>query len=146
MPNNMRLHKLLFCLAILVFAVGCGDKQRLRGKITFSDDGSPLTQGMIFFATDDFLSRADILPNGSYTVGSTGKSDGIPYGEYSVYIAGADNIEFSTNPTTGEQREKRTPLIDPKYQFAETSGLKFTANGKTKRFDILVDRPKKGKK
>jgi hypothetical protein len=32
-------------------------------------------------------------------------------------------------------------LIDEKYRKSETSGLTFTADGKTKRFDITVERP-----
>ena len=40
----------------------------------------------------------------------------------------------------GTRVERRRALIDSKYQSADTSGLSFTVDGTTRRFDIPVDR------
>ena len=127
-------------LVVLIAFTGCSDKQSLKGKITFSDDGSPLPVGEITFATSTCIARGNINADGSYAVGSTGKRDGIPKGEYQVYIVGAENVKVTFDK--GVQKSNRTPLIDAKYASAETSGLTFTADGTTRRFDIQVDRPK----
>jgi len=39
-----------FLSMILLALTGCGDKVALSGKVTYSDDGSPLPIGTVFFA------------------------------------------------------------------------------------------------
>ena len=125
---------------VLCIALGCSGKQPLGGKVTFSDDGSPLTKGAVFFTTATFVAQGDIKPDGTYTVGSLDLDDGIPPGEYKVYIAGADDVTYKD---LGDRKvEVRKSLIDTKYRSSEDSGLTFTVDGTTKRFDIQVDRAK----
>ena len=133
----------LLCVIILAVTIGCSQKQSLHGTITFSDDGSPVPTGAIFFTTPTFEAMGAIKKDGTYTVSSTGTNDGIPKGQtYAVTIT-ADEVELTRNADGSVAGEKRTRLIDPKYMNKDTSGLTFTADGKAKKFDIKVDRPQK---
>jgi len=118
--------------------VGCSSNVPLSGKVTF-DDGEPVTFGTVFFVTPSTVSQAGIQKDGSYTVGSSSVADGMPKGEYQVYLV----VEEVTSKVVGGQTQNTyTSLIAPKYTKAETSELKFTADGKTRRFDIRVERAK----
>ena len=129
--------KTLFCtiLLLLAFALGCSGNVRFGGNVTFSDDGSPLTIGTVCFESSSFLSRGELDQNGRYNLGSVSAKDGIPKGTYNVYITGAakGSMNESGAPVL-------TPLIDPKYVAGHTSGLTVTIDGKSKSFDIQVDR------
>ncbi len=131
---------LLLMLALCV-CIGCSGKQPLGGKVTFSDDGTPVTTGSVFLETPTFQSSGSIRADGTYVVGSTGLDDGIPKGTYKVSIRGAESITMVDGPG-GSQTERRKSLIDPKYQSPSTSGLTFTVDGSTRTFDIKVDRAK----
>ncbi len=141
--SNSNMYKIasFFLIVALCACAGCSDKQPLGGKVTFSDDGTPLTTGAVFLETPTFQSSGSIQADGTYVVGSAGLDDGIPQGTYRVSIRGADSITTVDGPE-GSPTEKRASLIDPKYQSPDTSGLTFTVDGSTKRFDIQVDRAK----
>lgn len=127
-------------LGILLLTFGCsGNKVGLSGKVTFSDDDSPLTVGTVYFTTDTYEARGNIGEDGTYHVSSVKDKDGIPPGEYKVYIQGAEKNVGST-PGGYEQME---PLIDKKYTSKGTSGLTVTIDKSTKTYDIKVDRPAK---
>ncbi len=135
-------YSILFCVACLVpLSLGCSNKQSLGGRVTFSDDGSPVPACTIFFTTDSHVAQGNVIkPDGTYVVGSTGLKDGIPYGEYQVYIVGGESV------TQGKNGENvYSSDIDPKYRKPETSGLTFVADGKTRKFDIVLDRKKQGR-
>lgn len=123
-------------LSLFVLA-GCGSGQvPLSGKVTFSDDGSPLGVGTICFEKDAFCARGRLQPDGTFTVGLHGKTDGLPPGTYQVYIAGANR---EVTPEVFE------PLIDERLQDVSTSDLTVEVTSSTKKFDITVDRYKKKK-
>ncbi|MCL2005953.1 MAG: hypothetical protein FWG73_07280 [Planctomycetaceae bacterium] len=128
-----------FILLAFVFLLGCSDKLPLGGTVTFSDDGEPVPIGAVYFETPTFSAMGSINPDGTYTVGSMDIADGIPKGTYNVTIRGAEEITLIENPD-GTRVERRRALIDSKYQSADTSGLSFTVDGTTRRFDIPVDR------
>jgi len=130
---------LSFVLTGAVFMLGCSDNLPLGGKVTFSDDGSPVTTGAVFFTTPTFEAQGSIKSDGTYVVGSTGLADGLPRGTYQVSIRGAEDVT-TVEGADGSRTERRKALIDAKYQSAETSGLTFTVDGKTRKFDIPVDR------
>jgi hypothetical protein len=142
----MMTRKLLLPLVLvgLLFAFGCSNKVRLSGKVTFSDDGSPVPTGTVQFETDTFVAQGEINSDGTYIVGSEALADGIPKGTYRVVIF----AEEMTTVETPAQRQGdlptsttiRTPLINSKYNSGHTSGLTFFVDGKTKKFDIKVDR------
>jgi hypothetical protein len=128
----------LFCLiftSLLIFA-GCGNNHvGLSGKVTFTD-GTPLTVGEVCFVTDTFAAYGTLKNDGTYVVGSISENDGLPKGNYHVYIAGAIKVNA----------EETESLIDEKYGNRETSGLTVevpTPNGK---FDITVEPNPKTKK
>lgn len=124
----------LYCalfLVLCVLIVGCGNKQPLSGRVTYSD-GSPLETGTVCFEQGSFLARGDIKEDGKYTVGSETADDGIPPGTYNVYIIRAEKFPEG-------RLGLPTPLIDKKYNNAATSGLTFTVDGKSREFNITVE-------
>ena len=132
----MKYHSLIL-LALLVFAVGCGNRQvGAGGIVVFSDDGSPvmqgsaLTQGTVFFSTSTFQSRSEIDSQGRFTMGSFGATDGLPPGTYNVSVVATDNTD-SMNPYS---------LIDPKYASPVTSGIEITVDKTVRNLEIRVDR------
>ncbi|MCL2116962.1 MAG: hypothetical protein FWH27_00900 [Planctomycetaceae bacterium] len=144
--NKLKVVSVLFVLALVA---GCGKGHvPLQGKVTFSDDGSPLTTGNVNFVNGSFQSRAPLQPDGTYTVGTYKASDGLPPGKYSVYVTGAVKVigeaKLSgdigpTGEVTGGGMPITEPLIAPKFSSANNSGLEFEA-GSAKTFDFKVDR------
>ena len=144
----MKTDILFACLVVIsatMLGTGCSNGNvSFGGKVTFSDDDSPLTLGTVCFESPTFLGRGELNQDGKYDLGSLSTSDGIPKGTYKVYVTGA---------AKGGMSDKGSPIlipiIDPKYVAASTSGLSVTIDGKSKSFDIKVDRykePAKGKK
>lgn len=129
-----------FCLTVLavalLFAAGCGDKVHLGGKVTYSDDGSPLGVGTVCFETDSYLARGTLKADGTYVTGSLSEKDGIPPGTYRVYVAGAMR-EIGVDKSGMPLNE---PLIDEKFASGASSGLVMTVDASTKKYDFQVDR------
>ena len=126
----------LFLMTLLFIVVGCSDKVGMRGKVTFSDDQSPLTVGQITFTSDSVLARGHLKPDGTYVIGTEKEKDGLPKGTYIVSIEYAvENImrpSVGGLPPTAIQRSLIAPL-EPKT---------VVVDGKTKIYNIVVDRPK----
>ena len=113
---------------LLVLSVcGCGENVPLKGKVTFSDDGSPLTRGTVIFVKENFQSRGVIQPDGTFNVTSVNPGDGLPPGTYKIGIVDAVDTDV-------------IPLIDPKHTSPDNSGLTLTVDSSTKSYDIKVDR------
>jgi len=140
----MKYRSILLSLSVLLFAIGCSNKLPLSGTVTFSDDGSPVTRGAIFFQSDKVLAQGEIKEDGTYTVGTDKKTDGLPRGTYQVSITGTEKLTLvpivRPDGMQGGERAVETPSVDKKYGDVATSGLSFTVDGKTKKFDIKVDR------
>lgn len=135
-------YRSFFAASVLLFALlftGCGENYPLSGKVTYSDDGSPVPTGAIFFTDGKFMSQGAIKEDGTYVVGTLKKTDGIPPGAYKVYFGGVQRQEDVKN-AEGILETKYIPLIDGKYNSANTSGLTFTADGSEKTFDVKLDR------
>jgi hypothetical protein len=127
----------IFLILSLVLLAGCSHgRVQLGGKVTFSDDGSPVTQGTIVFVQDAFQATGTIQPDGSYVVGSFSTKDGLPPGNYAVWLYGITEI------LPGESERS---LIDAKYESAETSGLTVQIDSATKNYDLKLDRNLKKK-
>jgi len=139
--------KLSFLLIASVFLTGCGNGNiQLTGKVTFSDDGSPLTVGAVCFENDTVRARGILTEDGTYRVGTKSKTDGIPAGTYKVSIMGAIKSIGRTEirgpgGQTAAGMGQVEPLIDPKYTGANTSGLTVTVDRTKATYDIQVDRP-----
>ena len=137
----MRKKSICACLLLtsLFLVLGCGSNVKLKGRVTYSDDNSPLPVGMVCFETDNFSARGALNSDGYYTVGSLTDKDGLPKGTYRVHIASAE---------MGVPNEKGgpvtiIPLIDPKYKSPDTSGLVVEVTPSNRKFDFQVDRPGK---
>ena len=136
----MKKYAFLLCLLICLVVVGCGKNKRLVGKVTFTD-GTPAPSGMVVFRKDNFMARGEIQPNGSYKMSSEGNNDGLPPGEYKVYIQGMAAMPASapTNPRLTTQMVLPVLLCDPKYTDPDTSGLTCTVPAPRNRFDIVLE-------
>jgi hypothetical protein len=130
------------CLCVLTFTACGSGLCSLRGKVTFSDDGTPLPYGIVVFDNEQTRSKGKVNSDGTYIVGTLSDTDGIPAGTYKISVTGtykpAENIDANNMDTAQSES-----LIDEKYANASTSGLTVTVDSKTKVFDISVDRPKK---
>ena len=123
----------LITFLLLIFVVGCGPGHvPLKGKVTFSDDGTPLTIGKVILSQPNYQSRGDLDANGEFVMESLKVGDGLPPGTYGVSIDGA--IEYGDFGGGGYS------LVDPKWASPETSGLTINVDRKTKTLDIQVDR------
>jgi len=135
-----RIH--CFCsLGLLMFLVlvvaGCGSGNvGLSGKVTYTDDGSPLTAGTVAFRKDGKIARGRIKEDGTYVVGFEKETDGLPPGKYEVFISGAEKI-------IGQDKDGENimePLIHEKYSNAASSELSLEVTSSTKKYDIQVER------
>ena len=128
----------LFSLLLFV-VLGCNSgKVGLTGKVTFSDDDSPVPTGIICFeGSGGKMGRAEIQPDGTYRAGFDSAKDGLPKGTYKVYLTGVAKMEENVPGIP-----KPISLIDPKYSNPSASGLTFEADGKTSIFNFSVDRKK----
>ena len=130
--------RFLFCLgllSLLVFVVGCGGNCALKGKVVFSDDKTPLTQGEVCFVTDKNIARGAINEDGSYVVSSVSKNDGLPRGTYRVYLTDTEINE----KVPGRPAFNLIPRIDTKYGSPDTSELIVEVK-RSMTYDIEVDR------
>ena len=125
--------------SILCLLAGCSGGeggQQVTGKVTFSD-GTPLKKGVVNFASEKNLYRGGVDAEGTYTL------EDVQSGEYKVSITGAH--EGGEVPGTdeghvpeGAQPTPVTPLIDPKYEDEEQSGLTVKVPGD---YNIKVEKP-----
>ena len=138
MMNGKKKRKPLLGGAViltLLLCCGCSNKVPLTGQVTFADDGSPLTQGIVCFASPGFLARGYLDTEGMYRVSSTGSNDGLPKGKYKVYLVGAELVT-----TDGGGNSFYTPLVDSRYDNADTTDIEFEVDGRTRQFDFTVER------
>ena len=132
----MKIANFLQSCFFTVLLVGCsGDKVPMGGKVTFSDDGSSVPTGIVCFQKPGFVARGEIGPDGTYVMSSTGTNDGLPPGDYEVFLIGVEK------PIPGQSLS--VSLIDDKYGQPQTSGMRIMVDATTKRFDFQVDRAKK---
>ncbi|MDR1957740.1 MAG: hypothetical protein LBQ54_01615 [Planctomycetaceae bacterium] len=127
-------------LFLIPALVGCGNP-KVHGKVVYSDDGSPLDRGIVNFITDDYIARGPIDKSGNYVVGSMKARDGIPSGEYKIYISDTTKVFKKRNSDVIVYKR----LVDPKYENAESSGLTLNVKG-SQVFNITVDRYDASKK
>lgn len=138
MVNDMMIKRLLvssvFPLLLAVVLCGCGNP-KTTGKVTFPD-GTPLTTGTVCFATSQFVFYGDLQPDGTYSMGKIRDGQGIPDGDYHVYVQGAQVADgLDENDSV-----KYKFLIDEKFRDASTSGLNCAVSGRT-IYDFQVSSP-----
>ena len=120
-------HTMGFLMSLLLLSlVGCSGNVTTVGTITFAD-GTPLSEGQIFFQDDKHEFMSLVKPDGTYSIWGVREGDGLPPGTYNVYLRFA--YEYLDEIP-----------VDPKFVDANTSG--FTAEvvaGKRNRFDFVVE-------
>jgi len=136
--RNMNTRTFLFMLlmALMITAMGCGDKVVMRGKVTFSDDQSPLTAGQVSFQSDTILARGSLKPDGTYVLGTDKEKDGLPKGTYRV------SVDYAVEAVTGSPGPMGIPSTTMRPLIAPMEPKTVVVDGKTKVYDIVVDRPK----
>ena len=138
---------LFFCILL---AAGCGGNVKVTGTVTFTD-GEPLTTGQVVFENEKISAMGKLSDDGTYTLGTDKENNGIPKGQYRVYITGA--VTYGDPPQvpaatggayspTGNSGllPASISLIDRKFRSAETSGLEADVKGPM-TYDITVGRP-----
>ncbi|MDR0520558.1 MAG: YgdI/YgdR family lipoprotein [Planctomycetaceae bacterium] len=128
---------LLFFVTLTLTGCGSGNVP-LSGKVIL-EDGTLLTHGIIVFDDGTHIARATIQPDGTFTAGYDKQNNGLPKGQYRVYIIGTE--EMLPNPEEVYPPPMR-PLMNPKYSKKETSGLAVNVDGSSKTFDIHVENAK----
>lgn len=131
---NSRALFFTFLAVLTALAVGCGDKVSMHGKVTFSDDQSPLTVGQVSFQSDTFLARGYLKPDGTYVLGTDKEKDGLPKGTYRV------SVDYAIETDSGDPSNPMAPKIT-RSLIAPMEPKTVTVDGKTKVFNIVVERP-----
>src|SRR5690349_8597434 len=119
---------------LLAGIVGCGSATTypVTGKIVFKD-GTPFSGGLVRFRPVDeklqVSARGDIQSNGTFILGTYKEDDGAVPGKYQVAI---------TPPPRPKVREKPVgrPVMDPRFENFETSGLEFEVARHKNNFTI----------
>jgi hypothetical protein len=133
-----RPFRLTVLALVLTAAAGCGSGKLspVRGKIVFKD-GTALAGGLVRFrAVDQTLQvspRGDIQPDGTFVVGTYQVSDGVIPGKYEVAITPPPRRKVREKPVEG-------PIIHPRFENFETSGLEVEVKRGKNDFTIEVDK------
>ena len=135
----------LVIVAVTCCAVGCSENVKVSGKVTFPD-GSPLTVGKVTFETPTFSVSGMLKSDGTYALGTLSEGDGIPPGQYKVFVAGAMQQTGGANAGVpragagGQAMPMFLPAVAPKYTKADTSGITCEVKG-SMTFDFTVEPP-----
>lgn len=136
MPYRTTLLGIVLCL---VFTAGCGDHIRVRGTVAFPDQ-TPLETGVVNFQSTTHIARGTIQKGGRFEMGSLRKNDGLPPGEYKIFITGADTVKPGFVPNPKNDDPGLISLIDEKFTSADKTPLMFEIPGE-KVYNITVERP-----
>jgi len=120
----MRLTLWTVLLCLVVIFTGCSDNVKVKGKVRLTD-GTPVVRGQVVFEQAAFAASGDILSDGSYVMGSLKANDGLPKGEYVVYIRGATEtgktVEFQTMGGGGQMMTSSIPSLNSVVALEYTS-------------------------
>ncbi|MDR2171521.1 MAG: hypothetical protein LBP59_15370 [Planctomycetaceae bacterium] len=135
--------KILYLFFALVMLTGCGKNVPLSGRVTFADNGEPLSAGTVVFVNGVNQGRGNIQLDGSYIIGFESEKNGLPSGKYKVYIDNANRYEGGELDENGipKSEQKIIPLINEKFTKLDKSDLSVDVNSSLKKFDIKVERP-----
>ncbi|MDO5553114.1 MAG: hypothetical protein Q4G68_05085 [Planctomycetia bacterium] len=140
---------------LIIFASGCNSNVRVHGQIQF-DDGTPLTCGTVVFDDGMQAARGDLDSEGNYRLGGEYKNDGVPPGNYKVYIIGACQTvttgESAPSPDAGSTKKpvslkgkgaprmRVTPLIHSRFTSRDKTDLSCEVTGSTREVNFTVER------
>ncbi|MDR2761528.1 MAG: hypothetical protein LBB88_02880 [Planctomycetaceae bacterium] len=114
--------------------------KKLSGQVTYSDNNEPLEFGFVCFVNEKNFARGTIREGGYYTIGSFTENDGLPHGEYRVYVEAKKPLGLKTPDADDVDY---IPLVDLKFSRPETSGLTFDVKKSNNKFDFQVERYQK---
>jgi len=124
------------CLVVMLALLlsGCGAKLKtypVEGTVT-AHDGTPLEGVQVVWrCTDPPLSATAVTDaSGRYRLGTLRPGDGAPAGEYELTLA---------EPQAEDPDAPLPERIDPRYNNFATSGLRFTVEPGSNRFDIELE-------
>ena len=137
--TRKRLLIILLILSFFACTTGCGNQVKVKGRVTFAEDGSPLTTGTVCFETTGHTARGFLDKNGCYQLTSIKENDGVPPGNYKVFIEGA--LEPAGNDKLG--MAVKVAIVDRKYTDPTNPAYTFEVNSSNKVFDFTIERIKK---
>jgi hypothetical protein len=127
---------------LLLLAAGCGTGIRVSGTVTYEEDGSPVQQGSVNFSTDK-SNFSGVISKGKYVTGGNKNVQGIPAGQYKIWLAGTDNIEVITDKDGTQIDVKFHPTVSREFTSASTTPLSFTVGQGGAMYNIVVKKPEK---
>ena len=137
--------KHLIYLIFLCAVVGCSQGTLITGTVHF-DDGTPVTKGSVVFDSAKESFFGTISSEGNYTTGRNKEKQGIPDGNYTVWLSETEKIENKRDDKGLTIGGSITQLVAPEFRSPSKSPLRFEVKkGVTKTFDIVVERNKTGK-
>lgn len=134
----------LLAAAAMTGAAGCGPGRPstcpVQGKVVFAD-GKPLAGGLIELESmpaegPPFNASGRIQPDGSFRLGTFQEGDGAVAGKHRAIVRPLMpevDIEQGIKPSE--------PVIDPKFERYETSGLELTVTEGENEWTVRVERP-----
>jgi len=152
MVRSEKMNKVfVFCVVVVCFFVsGCGNP-KVSGKVTLSD-GTPIAKGEVIMQSDTLVAKGKIQKDGTYRMGTKKEFDGVPKGEYKVYLLATEEYKFpgpggklytadelkalQNDPQAVSPMPVAIPSINKKYESPATSGLVCSVKGKT---DFLIE-------
>ena len=123
--------------------IGCSSDVQISGMVKYTD-GEPVKFGLVAFDDGKLSFSGQIQSDGSYKT-----SQKVPVGTYRVYLQSSFEVVETKGMVTNEDGttveglidSKEIPRVDSKYTSPTTSGITFTADGKTKTYDVTVEKP-----
>src|SRR5207247_2179204 len=98
----------------------------------------PLDEGMVICETKDggttVMARGTLQRDGTFRLGTKQPDDGAPPGKYRVLVVPRSLNQF--------ERDKVPPIIDPKFEKFETSGLSLEVKDGPTELRITVSKQK----
>jgi hypothetical protein len=126
-----------FSVALLLLtSVGCNSGYTVTGRVTFEEDGSPLTIGIINFENEKYRFSGQLNADGNYLLEGASPREGVPAGVYGVSVSGA--VKSTTDEIARTMVNEN--LVTKKFFRPETSDLICEVNGKM-TFDFQVAKP-----
>ncbi len=132
----MRWRFVLSCSAavLVVLVCGCGSGVKtysVQGTVT-AHDGTPLEGVQVIWQCADppLTATAITDASGRYRLGTVRSGDGAPAGEYQVALA---------EPQPDDPDAPLPQRIPRRYNGFATSGLRFTVEPRSNRFDIQLE-------
>jgi hypothetical protein len=129
-------------ITLLLLAAGCSGGIKISGTVMYEEDGSPVKHGSVVFGTEKNTYQG-LIKDGKYVSGRERPNQGIPAGQYKVWLLNVDDVDWKPNADNTDSVRVYTQNIDPQYISSSTTPLTLEVKSGTKTFDIKVRKPKR---